>query len=188
MNNIYKIFMAGFILIITSTSCLRKENNNLKNEFLFGSWVSPINTAMIEGFDTLTFQKDNLLKDSKRVVYHGSDSGFNFSISFATTVNGTWAVRNDSIFVKFIPNSLNLRFDKKSFSIKGQEGADEKTLELLKPEMYKQICNFLKNGISQEYAGLAIDPVLLGKVLNLTNKELTIINAGNVTVLRQAHK
>ena len=163
---------------VMATSCNRADGNTLRQEYVVGVWTSIFKETSFSGIDTLRFCKDSVLINSKEVNYRFSDSDFDISIRFRSHAVGRWHLKGDSIFIKYAGKGPEIAFDRESFKVTPtKEGADISVLASMEDDMFHKVCKFIDDNISNEYLSMSQDSISLGKIVRVSQNQLTITNA-----------
>lgn len=165
-------------IAIMTDSCKRADNNSLRQEYVVGVWTSVFNETSFSGIDTLRFCKDSVLINSKEVKYQFSDSDFDISIRFRSHAVGRWHLKGDSVFIIYDGKGPEISFERESFKVTPtKEGADIGVMASMENDMFHKVCKFIDDNISDEYLSMSQDSIALGKIMRISQNQLTITNA-----------
>lgn len=169
-------------------ACKRDNKHDLKQEYLIGAWTSVFNETAFSGIDTLRLGKDSCFINSKEVNYRLSDSDFDISIRFRSHAAGHWCLKGDSVFIIYDAKKPAISFDRASFKVMpSKEGADVDALARMNDDMFREVCEFIDNNVSNEYLSMSRDSILLGKILSVSQKELCLTNSNKPCILTRVH-
>ena len=168
----------GFMSCLSLISCSFGHKNHSREDIL-GVWVCGIQNDDYMGFEEMEFFSDGrfVVTDSGR--FSGMDGGFIFSMDLVSSIDGSWSIVNDSLFISYNVDDLKILPCLSSFKVKAEnEGADTLLLESFKEDMARDLsCNIIEMYTGQ-YRSLSGREVLLGKIVSLSDDQFKIENSG----------
>lgn len=175
MNSRFLIFL--IIIISLFEGGCNKQNTQLKENNIEGSWYCQLNDEMFSGEEKIHIE-NNSFNISDSLYFSGEDSEFKFSMIVFVKTGGEFQIRNDSIFLTYQEDRTSIIPQASSFKVDLTGAEEEKRTwnDTIKSKMRKDLEDYLLSSLGQQYGSLYNNQIFFGKIIMLNTDSVYLIN------------